>query len=46
MCVLALDGAEDPTNCALVCTLGANPDECPTGATCKDLSGTGVCTYP
>ncbi len=46
-CVLTLDGATDPTNCALTCQVGTVPDQCPTGATCKDIMATvGVCTYP
>jgi len=42
-CVLETGGSQ-PTNCALICSPSAN-DACPSGASCKPISGTGVCTY-
>jgi C1A family cysteine protease len=45
-CVLETQGSNKPTQCALICTPSANSDaQCPTGATCKAISGTGICTY-
>jgi hypothetical protein len=45
-CVLETAGSSKPTQCALICTPSANSgDECPTGASCKAISGTGICTY-
>jgi len=43
-CVLETAGSSQPTNCALICTPTRN-DECPQNATCKPISGIGVCTY-
>jgi len=43
-CVLETAGSSSPTNCALICTPGSN-DECPQNASCKPISGIGVCTY-
>jgi len=44
-CVLETQGSSSPTNCALICTPGTTPDQCPTGATCKAIQTIGVCTY-
>lgn len=41
-CVLAAQGSASPTNCALICSAS---EKCPTGASCKSISGTGICTY-
>jgi len=43
-CVLETQGSSSPTNCALICNPARN-DECPQNATCKPISGIGVCTY-
>jgi hypothetical protein len=43
-CVLETPGSSQPTQCALICQPGEN-DSCPTKATCKPISGLGVCTY-
>lgn len=49
-CVLESSGSSTPTQCALICKPslsaadGSNA-ECPTKATCKPISGTGLCTY-
>lgn len=43
-CALEKPPSKTPSNCALICSpSGAN--SCPTGATCKAISGTGICTY-
>ena len=44
-CVLETQGSSKPTQCALICTPGAN-GACPTGATCQAIQGEGICTYP
>lgn len=44
MCALAAGGSSSPTNCALICTPGANAG-CPANASCKSISGVGICTY-
>jgi C1A family cysteine protease len=43
-CVLETSGSSTPTNCALICSPERN-DQCPQNATCKPISGIGVCTY-
>jgi hypothetical protein len=43
-CVLETAGSSSPTNCALICDPSGS-DKCPSGATCKPISGLGVCTY-
>jgi len=43
-CVLETAGSSSPTNCALICNPADN-DSCPQNATCKPISGIGVCTY-
>jgi len=43
-CVLETSGSSQPTNCALICNPSDN-DSCPQNATCKPISGIGVCTY-
>jgi len=43
-CVLETSGSSQPTNCALICSPSGS-DACPSGATCKPISGIGVCTY-
>ncbi|MFO7562249.1 MAG: hypothetical protein R6X02_06370 [Enhygromyxa sp.] len=47
----ALDDGMGGAFCALICMVEADPDQCPAGATCKDLMnaqfpGIGMCTYP
>eukprot|EP00054_Salpingoeca_dolichothecata_P031384 m.263347 g.263347 ORF g.263347 m.263347 type:complete len:503 (+) comp26885_c0_seq1:88-1596(+) len=42
-CVLEAPGHDTPTNCALICTPGGTG--CPEKASCKAISGTGLCTY-
>ena len=49
-CVLETSGSSTPTQCALICSPSETLDDssnaaCPTGATCKPISGTGLCTY-
>ena len=44
-CVLETQGSSKPTQCALICTPGAN-GACPAGATCQAIQGEGICTYP
>jgi cathepsin B len=44
-CVLETQGSSKPTQCALICTPGAN-GACPTGSTCQAIQGEGICTYP
>merc|ERR1711916_113680 len=49
-CVLEMNGASSPTNCALICQpsgagVGASRDGCPTNALCQPIQGVGVCTY-
>merc|ERR1711998_184935 len=42
-CVLEMQGSSMPTNCALVCS---SDSECPSGASCETIQGTGLCMYP
>jgi len=44
-CVLETAGSTKPTQCALICTPSALDGGCPTNASCKAISGTGLCTY-
>lgn len=48
-CVLETSGSNKPTQCALICTPAADGSrvqaECPSNASCKAISGTGICTY-
>merc|ERR1719305_1537355 len=44
-CVLETSGSQKPTQCALICDPSALSDGCPTDASCKAISGTGLCTY-
>jgi len=44
-CVLETAGSQKPTQCALICTPSALAGECPAKASCKAISGTGLCTY-
>ena len=49
-CVLETQGSSKPTQCALICTPSENNadgsnDACPNKASCKPISGTGICTY-
>lgn len=44
-CVLETSGSSKPTQCALICTPSAMADGCPKKASCKSISGTGLCTY-
>jgi len=44
-CALETSGSQKPTQCALICTPSALADGCPTNASCKSISGTGLCTY-
>ena len=44
-CVLETSGSTKPTQCALICTPSTLADGCPTNASCKSISGTGLCTY-
>jgi len=43
-CALETSGSSKPTNCALICS-GDEDGVCPGTATCKKVSGTGLCTY-
>ncbi len=43
-CVLETQGSSTPTNCALICD-PSQSNQCPQNATCKPISGIGVCTY-
>jgi hypothetical protein len=42
-CVLEKPPSKTPSNCALICSQAAG--QCPTGATCQSIQGTGICTY-
>merc|ERR1712070_21092 len=42
-CVLEAQGSSSPTNCALICS---GDSECPKGASCQTIQGTGLCLYP
>jgi hypothetical protein len=44
-CVLETAGSSKPTQCALICTPSALDAGCPAKASCKAISGTGLCTY-
>jgi hypothetical protein len=44
-CVLEAQGSSKPTQCALICTPGAN-GACPEGSACQAIQGEGICTYP
>jgi C1A family cysteine protease len=44
-CALETAGSSKPTQCALICDPSALADGCPTDASCKSISGTGLCTY-
>jgi len=49
-CVLETAGSSKPSQCALICTPSENNadgsnDVCPPNASCKPISGTGICTY-
>lgn len=44
-CVLETSGSQKPTQCALICDPSATADGCPKKASCKSISGTGLCTY-
>jgi hypothetical protein len=46
-CVLKIAPTESPNGCVLICSPTANQsdDGCPVGATCKPISGTGICTF-
>jgi len=49
-CVLETQGSSKPTQCALICQPSENLADgsnaaCPTNASCKPISGTGICTY-
>jgi len=43
-CALS-DSSSGAKYCALICTPGANDDQCGTNASCKSVSGVGICTY-
>jgi hypothetical protein len=43
-CVLETPGSSQPTQCALICNPSDN-DACPPKASCKAISGVGICTY-
>jgi hypothetical protein len=47
-CVLGpTDGAAE--NCAVICMVGGDNSDCPSGSTCKDImqgGNVGICTYP
>ncbi len=43
-CVVETQGSSTPTNCALICD-PSQSNQCPQNATCKPISGIGVCTY-
>ena len=46
-CVIQTAGSSGATNCAIVCSPSANAKgQCPHGATCQSIQGTGLCTYP
>lgn len=48
-CILETQGSSSPTNCALECNPAATNKkkrQCPRGATCQPIQGTGICTYP
>jgi len=43
-CVLETSGSSTPTQCALICD-PSSANQCPSGATCKAIQSTGLCTY-
>ena len=43
-CAVDISPSKTPNACALICT-PPGVGGCPTGATCKPIQGTGVCTY-
>jgi len=46
-CILQTAGSSGPTNCAIVCSPSSNKKgQCPHGASCQSIQGTGICTYP
>ena len=44
-CALETAGSSKPTQCALICSPSALDGGCPDKASCKSISGTGLCTY-
>jgi hypothetical protein len=44
-CVLESAGSSTPSMCALICSPSDEADGCPDKASCKAISGTGICTY-
>lgn len=49
MCILALDRAQEPTHCVVICDLADRDPGCPSGTSCKfvpEQPGVGVCTAP
>jgi len=46
-CVLETAGSQKPSQCALICDPSATAEAngCPAKASCKSISGTGLCTY-
>jgi hypothetical protein len=44
-CVLETAGSQKPTQCALICSPSSLAGDCPAKASCKSISGTGLCTY-
>jgi len=44
-CVLETSGSSKPTQCALICDPSELDGGCPDKASCKSISGTGLCTY-
>jgi hypothetical protein len=44
-CVLETAGSSKPSQCALICDPSAMDGGCPAKASCKSISGTGLCTY-
>ena len=44
-CVLESSGAQNPTNCALVCHSTFPYGTCPAGAQCQHIQNTAICTY-
>merc|ERR1719159_2085973 len=39
------DASTNKKYCALICTPSSNDDQCGTNASCKSISGVGICTY-
>ena len=44
MCALQ-DASSSKKYCALICQPSGNADQCGTNASCKSISGVGICTY-